>query len=203
MYCWCFRRDVGPRCTVGDCHISQHYKLLLRLFLECLKAPGLLFLEDDLEIAPDFFSYFEATVPLMAEDSSIYCISAWNDHGQLGRVKDNTALYRTDVMPGLGWYISSKIGLELAPKWPLTNWDDWMRMPAIKAGRSCIYPEVRGLFGKVSELMGDFHGGYSPLLCVPQHQALGVVPPCPGPLPRGKGGIHTHRALTLPIPAAP
>lgn len=23
------------------------------------------------------------------------------------------------------WYINSAIGLELAPKWPFTNWDDW------------------------------------------------------------------------------
>jgi alpha-1,3-mannosyl-glycoprotein beta-1,2-N-acetylglucosaminyltransferase len=119
--------------------------LLLKLFLGCLRAPGILFLEDDLEIAPDFFPYFEATVPLMAKDNSIYCISAWNDHGQSGRIKDNTALYRTDVMPGLGWYLNAKIGMELAPKWPPTNWDDWMRLPAIKAGRSCIYPEVSSI----------------------------------------------------------
>jgi hypothetical protein len=138
----CLRRDDGPKCASGDCHISQHYKLLLKLFLGCLRAPGILFLEDDLEIAPDFFSYFEATVPLMANDNSIYCVSAWNDHGQRGRVNDNTALYRTDVMPGLGWYLNAKIGMELARKWPPTNWDDWMRLPAIKAGRSCIYPEV-------------------------------------------------------------
>lgn len=136
------RREGGPKCPAPDCHISQHYKLLLQLFLECHKAPGLLFVEEDLEIAPDFFTYFEATTPLMARGSSIYCVSAWNDHGQRGRVKDNTALYRTDVMPGLGWYLNSKIGLELAPKWPLTNWDDWMRLAGIKNGRSCIYPEV-------------------------------------------------------------
>ena len=139
------RRDGGPHCPQADCHISQHYKLLLQLFLECLKAPGIMFLEEDLEIAPDFFSYFEATAPLMARDSSIYCVSAWNDHGQRGRAKDNRALYRTDVMPGLGWYVNSAIGLELAPKWPLTNWDDWMRLPGVKNGRSCIFPEVRVL----------------------------------------------------------
>jgi alpha-1,3-mannosyl-glycoprotein beta-1,2-N-acetylglucosaminyltransferase len=139
----CCRREGGPKCPAADCHISQHYKLLLQLFFQCHKAPGLLFVEEDLEVAPDFFTYFEATTPLMERDSSIYCVSAWNDHGQRGRVKDNTALYRTDVMPGLGWYLNSKIGLELAPKWPLTNWDDWMRLAGIKNGRSCIYPEVR------------------------------------------------------------
>lgn len=88
----------------------------------------------------------------MDRDPSIYCVSAWNDHGQRGRVKDNNALYRTDVMPGLGWYINSKIGLELAPKWPMTNWDDWMRLPGIKNGRSCVYPEV-GVCGAVEHAL--------------------------------------------------
>lgn len=136
------RREGGPACPQPDCHISQHYKLLLQLFLQCHKAPGIMFLEEDLEVAPDFFSYFENTAPLMAKDSSIYCVSAWADHGQRGRANDSRALYRTDVMPGLGWYLNAAIGLELAPKWPMTNWDDWMRLSGIKNGRSCIYPEV-------------------------------------------------------------
>lgn len=142
--CVVHRREGGPACPQPDCHISQHYKLLLQLFLQCHKAPGIMFLEEDLEVAPDFFSYFEATAPLMAKDSSIYCVSAWADHGQRGRAQDSRALYRTDVMPGLGWYLNAAIGLELAPKWPMTNWDDWMRLPGIKNGRSCIYPEVCG-----------------------------------------------------------
>lgn len=49
-----------------------------------------------LQVAPDFFSYFAATAPLLDEDSSLYCISAWNDHGQAGRASNATALYRTD-----------------------------------------------------------------------------------------------------------
>lgn len=111
--------------------------------MKCLKAPGLIFLEEDLEVAPDFFSYFEATSRLMAVDPTILCVSAWNDHGHRGRVKDHTALYRTDIMPGLGWYLNAAIGLELAHKWPMTNWDDWMRMEDVRKDRSCIFPEVR------------------------------------------------------------
>lgn len=136
------RRSGGPLCRIPDCHISQHYKLLLELFLHCHEAPGVLFLEEDLEIAPDFLSYFDATSRLMAKDPSILCVSAWNDHGQEGRAANRTALYRTDVMPGLGWYVNSAVGLELLLRWPLTNWDDWMRLARIREGRSCIFPEV-------------------------------------------------------------
>lgn len=78
------------------CNLALHYKTLLQLFFECMAAPRLIFLEEDLQVAPDFFSYFESTAPLLDQDKSLYCISAWNDQGQLGRVTNHTALYRTD-----------------------------------------------------------------------------------------------------------
>lgn len=89
----------NPPCTPGwnaYCNLALHYKTLLQLFFECLSAPRLIFLEEDLEVAPDFFSYFEATAPLLDQDSSLYCVSAWNDQGQVGRASNTTALYRTD-----------------------------------------------------------------------------------------------------------
>ena len=39
-------------------------------------------LQDDMEFAVDFLSYFEAGAALMRNDASLYCVSAWNDHGQ-------------------------------------------------------------------------------------------------------------------------
>jgi len=78
----------------------------------------LILVEDDLEIAPDFFSYFEATAPLLRTDPSIWCISAWNDHGQAGRASDNKALYRTDIMPGLGWMLANDTAHYLLIMWP-------------------------------------------------------------------------------------
>lgn len=37
---------------------------------------------DDLEVAPDFFSYFSSLRHLLEIDSSVWCISAWNDNGK-------------------------------------------------------------------------------------------------------------------------
>lgn len=39
-------------------------------------------------MAPDFFSYFDNTSPLLWKDSSLYCISAWNDNGQGDHVSE-------------------------------------------------------------------------------------------------------------------
>lgn len=132
------------RCKPGEgyCNLSLHYQMLLQLFFQCHNAPRLLFLEEDLEIAPDFFSYFKALAPLLDEDPSLWCISAWNDLGQQGRASNTTALMRTDILPGLGWMLTAKVGNELWPQWPNMYWDDWLREPHIRRGRQCVFPEV-------------------------------------------------------------
>ena len=39
----------------------------------------MIILEEDLEVSVDIFSYFSQLLPLMDEDESLYCVSAWND----------------------------------------------------------------------------------------------------------------------------
>jgi hypothetical protein len=47
---------------------------------------------DDMEIAPDFFDYFEATAPILDADESLYAVSSWNDNGQTQFVHDSGKL---------------------------------------------------------------------------------------------------------------
>ena len=47
------------------------------------------FFSDDLNISPDFYEYFEATLPLLKEDSSLYCVSAWNDNGKADHIEND------------------------------------------------------------------------------------------------------------------
>lgn len=54
-----------------------------------LQYDAAILLEDDLEVAPDFFSYFAATLPLLERDPSLYCVSAWNDNGNPDFVDKN------------------------------------------------------------------------------------------------------------------
>jgi len=147
----------------GHCHLAMHYLMLVQLFFDCLDAPRLIFMEEDLEVAPDFFSYFESTAPLLQQDNSILCISAWNDHGQQGRALNHTALYRTDVMPGLGWMLSAAVAKELLPGWvhatQYGGWDEYLRDPCVRRGRQCVFPEVARThtFGKVGNSKGMFY----------------------------------------------
>jgi hypothetical protein len=64
--------------------------------------------EDDMEISPDFFDYFEAFLPLLHSDKSLLCISSWNDNGKHFQVSAPDVFYRTDFFPG--WSMTRKSG---------------------------------------------------------------------------------------------
>lgn len=66
-----------------------------------------------IQVSPDFFSYFANTYSLLALDKTLQCISSWNDQAQRGRALNNTALYRTDIFPGLGWMLDRERALEV------------------------------------------------------------------------------------------
>jgi alpha-1,3-mannosyl-glycoprotein beta-1,2-N-acetylglucosaminyltransferase len=99
-------------------------------------------LEEDIKVAPDFFSYMAATAKLLDEDPTLYAVSAFNDNGHLIQ-EDSERLLRSDFFPGLGWMMSRKLWInEFESKWPDGFWDDWMREPIQRKGRQVIRPEV-------------------------------------------------------------
>lgn len=103
-------------------------------------------LEEDIEIAPDFFAYLHATAPLLDSDPSLLAVSAFNDNGKKGIVGDVSRLVRSDFFPGLGWMICRRMWSELESKWPDGYWDDWLREPQQRKGRQIIRPEVSRTF---------------------------------------------------------
>lgn len=100
-------------------------------------------LEEDIDIAPDFFSYFGRTATLLDSDPDLYAVSAFNDNGQALHVSDHTRLLRSDFFPGLGWMMNRDLWMEIGERWaPNGYWDDWLRDPDIRKGRQVIRPEV-------------------------------------------------------------
>jgi alpha-1,3-mannosyl-glycoprotein beta-1,2-N-acetylglucosaminyltransferase len=51
------------------------------------------------------FFFFEKTAPLLDRDSSLFCISSWNDNGYGDMDLDAGRLMRTGFFPGLGWIL--------------------------------------------------------------------------------------------------
>ncbi|KAK2161829.1 hypothetical protein NP493_1555g00009 [Ridgeia piscesae] len=132
---------------IKNARVTQHYKASLsatfNLFPEAKYA---IVVEEDLDIATDFFSYFSQLMPLL-EDENVYCLSAWNDQGYDHSCKDPALLYRMETMPGLGWVLKRSLyKQELEPNWPTPekqwDWDMWMRLPSVRKDRECIVPDV-------------------------------------------------------------
>ena len=115
-------------------------------------------------MAPDFFEYFQALYPILRDDPTLWCVSAWNDNGKDALVDPSKAdlLHRTDFFPGLGWMLLKNMWDELEPKWPLAFWDDWMRQPEQRKDRSCIRPEISRTitFGRKGVSLGQFFDQY-------------------------------------------
>jgi len=144
----------------GYFKIARHYGWALnKTFME-MSFDQVIVVEDDLEVSPDFFEYFAATLPILRADKTLWCVSAWNDNGKAGLINETAPglLYRTDFFPGLGWMLTKELWTELMVKWPRSYWDDWMREPAQRKERSCIRPEVSRTktFGKVGVSNGLF-----------------------------------------------
>lgn len=153
-------KDKGKKHLKGYYKISRHYSWALRQIFGVMKHSAVIVVEDDLEVAPDFFEYFYATYPLLINDESLWCISAWNDNGKPDLIDRNRVemLHRTDFFPGLGWMMTKDVWLELESKWPKSYWDEWMRHPEQRRNRACIRPEVprTQTFGRIGVSNGQF-----------------------------------------------
>uniref|UniRef100_A0A6A7FVQ5 Alpha-1,3-mannosyl-glycoprotein 2-beta-N-acetylglucosaminyltransferase n=1 Tax=Hirondellea gigas TaxID=1518452 RepID=A0A6A7FVQ5_9CRUS len=126
--------------------IAAHYGWMLAKVFDELHYPLALILEDDMSISPDFFDYFYVLSKTLEQDSTIFCVSAWNDNGLGQFVADPLQLLRTDVFPGLGWMLTKNLWLELKKKWPSGFWDDWLRQDEQTRNRTCIFPEVNRVY---------------------------------------------------------
>jgi alpha-1,3-mannosyl-glycoprotein beta-1,2-N-acetylglucosaminyltransferase len=140
--------------------LSQHYQWAINQVFEADPAyTRIIILEEDLEVSPDFFSFFRRLSPYLDNDPYVFCISGWNDNGMGQFVKDNSQIYRSDFFPGLGWMINRQLWEnELRDTWPLGYWDDWLREPQNRKGRHCLRPEINRTytFGEKGTSKGQF-----------------------------------------------
>lgn len=133
---------------VKNARISQHYKASLTATFNLFpEAKFAIIIEEDLDVSLDFLSFINQSLPLLDEDESVYCISAWNDQGYEHTSEDPSLLYRVETMPGLGWVLKRSLYKEeLEPRWPtpekMWDWDMWMRLPDVRQNRECIVPDV-------------------------------------------------------------
>lgn len=152
----------GSKQALGYVLIAQHFGYVMRRMFDDFGFEAVIFLEEDLEVSPDFFSYFEAMRPILRNDKDLFCVSAWNDNGYHNLVLDPKAAFRTDFFPGLGWMMDKDLWDELRNRWAVAYWDEYMRRPDVRKGRHCIRPEISRsfTFGEEGVSGGQFFKGH-------------------------------------------
>jgi len=140
-----WRKTTIPVRKASVAKISEHFRFVLTEAFDRRRFEYVVFLENDLVVAPDFLWLFRSTAWLLEEDPTLFCVSAWNDNGVAGQVSDERRLFRTDYFPGLGWMIRSETWRQIRDAWPefpSTGWDHWLRHGSGLHPRECIAPEV-------------------------------------------------------------
>jgi len=144
--------------------ISHHYGWAIeQVFSHSHAYDRIILLEEDIDVANDFFAYMTAMGRLLDLDKTLFCVSAWNDNGKPELTHDPAMAYRTDFFPGLGWMLTREFWneiLTLHGGWPNGFWDDWLRQTSHRRGRSCIRPEVPRTFTWCSGGLGASGGQF-------------------------------------------
>jgi len=144
--------------NLGYVRIAQHYGFAAGKVFDEFAFKQLIFVEEDMEFAPDFFSYFSTMLPLLQTDKDLFCVSAWNDNGYTSLVSDPHVAFRTEFFPGLGWMLQSEMWDEVRDRWAVAFWDEFMRRPDVRKDRHCIRPDISRTytFGSAGTSNGQF-----------------------------------------------
>lgn len=128
-----------------DERIASHFKWTFSTLFDrddsCRR--GLVVIEDDLELSPDFIEYLTLTIPIVEHDDTIIVTSLWNDIGYVFNSNDKHAIRRTNHFPGLGWYLTKHTWDNiLKTDWPKREWDWYVREKAYTHKMDTLVPEV-------------------------------------------------------------
>jgi alpha-1,3-mannosyl-glycoprotein beta-1,2-N-acetylglucosaminyltransferase len=142
--------------------LAKHFKFALNEIFVKRNHARTIIVEDDLEIAPDFFEYFNSMAPILDNDDTVMAVSAWNDNGFGQFISDPARVVRSDFFPGLGWMLNRNQWDEWGQKWPGGYWDDWLREPPQRKNRVTLRPEISRTytFGRRGVSNAQFFGKY-------------------------------------------
>lgn len=125
--------------------IQLHYRFFLHTLFESYHFNRVIILEDDLEVSNSLLQFFEATSPLLDQDETIACISAYNDNAVADN-GDSRLLRRSSYFPNLALMFSLRSYNIIWKDQPLdkvTNgWDHWLRIRAATLHMEGVFPVV-------------------------------------------------------------
>ena len=180
----------------GTMFVARHYKLALDALFKGRGHSHVIILEDDIVVTRDFFQMFESLAPLLDADPTLWCISSWNDNGFQNFDLPRNEFFRTSYFPGLGWMLTKEVWEGLSDRFPVDNWDHWMRVATTSERMDCVVPWVSrntniGASGTTAD--AEFYQLYIQPIVSMDTPPLGAPHAYGGGQPRGGGGDSSKR----------
>ena len=127
--------------------LFQYYRATYQYAADKHQAsPAAIYLDEDVEVSPDFFSVMSQMIPLLAIDPTLYCATAHagGSSPQLYGNKDKLKRATSQVL--WGYALTMMFINEALQKWPTNRkynvlYDMWLN-DNVAAPRECVYPEV-------------------------------------------------------------
>ncbi|XP_050721763.1 protein O-linked-mannose beta-1,2-N-acetylglucosaminyltransferase 1-like isoform X2 [Eriocheir sinensis] len=156
--------------------LFRYYRAVFRLLERSFPdAPAAIMLDEDIEVSPDFFSFFSQTLWLLHADPSLYCINAYSHLPTLARGRGSQFVRRGAVQPAWGYAVTLSFVREALASWPPTiehedvlTYDYWL-YDKLRRGREGVFPEVSrarhyGVGTNTVPFMHEYEAWHRPLL---------------------------------------
>ncbi|XP_069978504.1 protein O-linked-mannose beta-1,2-N-acetylglucosaminyltransferase 1-like [Penaeus vannamei] len=133
---------------IGSIHrVNQHIKFSLdKVFKMYPESDKAIILEDDLNLAPDFISYFHQTALLMRFDDTVTIVNAYNYNAYPHTASDPTRIYRVQSYPYYGWMTRRSVAETMVKDWaPMdldADWDLYIRKYHVDMCHQVVIPEI-------------------------------------------------------------
>ena len=131
----------------GNSKLFQYYRSVYeRVTKKYTTATAVIFLDEDVEVAPDFFSYMRQVIPLLHLDPTLYCVTAHNSGSGVHFYHDPNLVTRVASQVLWGYALTIDFIKEALRVWPTdptvsTLYDTWLYYGVVGT-RECLTAEV-------------------------------------------------------------
>ncbi|XP_047735893.1 protein O-linked-mannose beta-1,2-N-acetylglucosaminyltransferase 1-like isoform X2 [Hyalella azteca] len=142
-----FTYSIIPIRGEGNFMRFLYYRQVFSFIVENFPlAPAAILMDEDVRVSPDFFSYFAQVLPVLLEDDSLFCATAFGHLAMPTLFSHKDKVRRGDMQVGWGYAIKLTAIKEALLSWPADGksdrfYDSWLYYEHIVQGE-CIFPEV-------------------------------------------------------------
>ncbi|CAL4128038.1 unnamed protein product, partial [Meganyctiphanes norvegica] len=143
--------DIEENYTLNKANqkLFLYYRKVFELASELYStAPAVIFMDEDVEVSPDFLSYMSQTLRLLYEDPTLYCINGYTQIGLNGLAHHPSRIYRGNVQVQWGYAVTLDFIRESLAVWPKNGtieyaslYDFWL-YHKVRGDRECVFPEL-------------------------------------------------------------